>query len=70
MADLSFNKKFNKTVFRYFSFNAGIRNLFDVDRVSNSIVNSGGVHTGGGTGRNIAYGRSYFAGLVFNWEKK
>lgn len=69
MADLTFNKRFSKTLLRYISINAGIRNLFDTDRVNNTIANTGGIHTSG-AGRSIAYGRSYFAGLVFNWDKK
>ncbi len=64
MADLSLNKK----AFKYITFNAGIRNLFDVGRVNSTLV-SGGVHTAGGI-RNVATGRSYFAGIIFNWEKK
>ena len=64
LADLTFNKK----AFKYFSFSAGIRNLFDVDRI-NSTVTSNGVHSSGGT-RNIATGRSFFAGVNFNWSKK
>ncbi|HUM64624.1 MAG TPA: TonB-dependent receptor [Chitinophagaceae bacterium] len=64
MTDLSFSKK----AFKYFRFNAGIRNLFDVDRINSVIVGSG-IHASGGT-RNIATGRSFFAGLNFNWTKK
>lgn len=63
MADLTFNKK----AFKYLSFNAGIRNLFDVTRL-NKTLTSGGVHTSNGT-RNIANGRSLFAGVNFNWSK-
>lgn len=63
MADLTFNKK----AFKYLSFNAGIRNLFDVTRLNNTLT-SGGVHTSNGT-RNIANGRSLFAGVNFNWSK-
>ncbi|MBL7724056.1 MAG: TonB-dependent receptor [Chitinophagaceae bacterium] len=63
MADLTFNKK----AFKYLSFNAGIRNLFDVTRLNNTLT-SGGVHTSNGT-RNIANGRSFFAGVNFNWSK-
>ena len=63
MADLTFNKK----AFKYLSFNAGIRNLFDVTRL-NKTLTSGGVHTSNGT-RNIANGRSFFAGVNFNWSK-
>lgn len=64
-ADLTFNKK----LFRYFTINAGIKNLFDIDFV-NSTAASGGIHSGVGGLRPIGYGRSYFAGLVFNWDKK
>ncbi|HUR66968.1 MAG TPA: TonB-dependent receptor [Chitinophagaceae bacterium] len=69
MADITFNKRFSKTFFKYFTLSAGIRDLFDVDRVSSTISSTGGIHTNG-AGRNLAYGRSYFAGLLFNWEKK
>ncbi len=65
MADLTLNKK----LFRYLTLNAGIRNLFDVDRVNSNVAVSGSTHTAG-TSRNIAYGRSYFAGVLFNWQKK
>lgn len=64
MADLTLNKK----LLRYFSLSAGVRNLFDVDRVNNSVI--GNSQHGSNGPRNIAYGRSFFAGLVFNWEKK
>ena len=64
MADLTLNKKACK----YLSINAGIRNLFDVDRI-NSTYPGGGTHGSNGV-RNIATGRSFFVGLNFNWEKK
>ena len=64
MADLTLNKK----AFKYLSINAGIRNLFDVDRI-NSTYAEGGTHGSNGT-RNLATGRSFFVGLSFNWEKK
>jgi outer membrane receptor for ferrienterochelin and colicins len=63
-ADLTLNKKF----FKYLTINAGIKNLFDVDFI-NSMA-SGGTHSSVGGTRSIGYGRSYFAGLVFNWDKK
>lgn len=63
MADLTFNKK----AFKYLSFSAGIRNLFDVDRVYSNAT--GGVHGSDGV-RNVATGRSYFAGVTFNWNKQ
>jgi outer membrane receptor for ferrienterochelin and colicins len=64
LADLALNKKLGK----HLMVNTGIRNLFNVDRVSSTVVVSG-VHTGNGV-RNIGYGRSYFAGILLNWEKK
>ena len=64
MADLTLNKK----AFRYLSINAGIRNLFDVDRINSTYV-EGGTHGSNGV-RNLATGRSFFVGLSFNWEKK
>lgn len=64
MADLTFSKK----ALGYFIFNAGVRNLFDVDRITSTYA-AGGIHSNGGT-RNIATGRSFFAGIVFNYEKK
>lgn len=62
MADLTVNKK----LFRVLTINAGIRNLFGVDRLTSTLASTG-AHTSGI--QNIAYGRSYFAGLVFNWAK-
>ena len=63
MADVTVNKK----LFRVLTINAGIRNLFGVERLTSTLAGTG-VHTSGA--QNIAYGRSYFAGLVFNWDKK
>ncbi len=57
----------NKKLFRYFVLNAGIRNLMNITTVNNSAV-PGGAHSSGGA-MPIGYGRSFFAGLVFNWEK-
>lgn len=62
-ADLTVNKK----LFKYFTINAGIRNLFDVVNVNSAATS--GAHSSGGSFRPIAYGRSWFAGLVFNWDK-
>ena len=66
MADFTLNKKLCK----YFAINAGIRNLFDVSRLTSTYADSGSVHTGADGTSNIACGRSYFAGIVFNWDKK
>lgn len=56
-----------KRSLRVLSLNAGVRNLFDVSRINSSFV-QGGIHTGGGL--NVGTGRSYFATLAFNWNKK
>jgi outer membrane receptor for ferrienterochelin and colicins len=64
MADFTVNKK----LFKYLSLNAGIRNLFDVINITGTVVASG-IHTPSST-RNIGCGRSYFAGIAFNWDKK
>lgn len=58
----------SKQVLKYFTLQAGIKNLFDVTRLSNS-ASTGGAHTDGGA-TNYAYGRSYFLGINFQWTKK
>lgn len=63
-ADLTLNKK----LFRYLTISTGVKNLFDVDVINSALA--GGTHTSAGNTRSIGYGRSYFAGLVFNWDKK
>ena len=64
-ADFTLNKKLCKI----FTINAGIRNLFDVTRISSSNFVGGSAHSAGPL-RPIGNGRSFFAGLVFNWTKK
>jgi outer membrane receptor for ferrienterochelin and colicins len=64
MADFNVTKK----LFTRFVLNAGIRNIFDVDRIRSTYAING-VHTGSGIS-NIATGRSFFAGVSFNWDKK
>ncbi len=62
-ADITLNKKAGKL----FIINGGVRNLFNVTSINNTAA-VGGVHTTSGA-RPIGYGRSYFLGLTFNWEK-
>lgn len=62
-ADLSINKKLLKLL----TLNAGVRNLFNVTDVKSTIINTG-AHASG-TGPSVAYGRSWFMGLAFNWDK-
>lgn len=63
-ADLTINKK----LFKLLTVSGGVRNLFDVSNINSIVV--GGVHSSGGGTRPIGYGRSWFLGLAFNWEKK
>lgn len=63
MADLTAAKKIGSLL----QLTAGVRNLFDVDRI-NSNFTQGGIHSSGGL--SVGTGRSYFASLVFNWNKK
>ena len=64
LCDFTVNKKIQK----FASIQAGVRNLFNVDRIKSTYAREG-VHTGNGIS-NIATGRSYFVGLSFNWNKK
>lgn len=57
----------SKRLFRYFSLQAGVKNLFGITRLQNSAESTGVPHVGNGpvlTG----YGRSYFLGLNFQWS--
>jgi outer membrane receptor for ferrienterochelin and colicins len=63
-ADFTLNKK----LLKYVTITAGIKNLFDVNTVNSGAV--GGTHGSAASTRSVAYGRSYFAGLIFNWDKK
>lgn len=59
----------NKSIYKYFAINLGIKNLFDVTRLSNTATASGGVHSSSGGAVPYSYGRSYVLGLAFNWNK-
>ncbi|MEO6255018.1 MAG: TonB-dependent receptor [Ferruginibacter sp.] len=65
LADFTGTTKINK----YLSVNAGVKNLFDVTNINNNAAISTSVHN---AGYNVAigYGRSYFVGLNFQWNKK
>lgn len=64
-ADLLFNKTINK----YLTLNAGVKNLFNVTQLTNNAVATGGAHSTGGGSVSYSYGRSYVLGLNFNWSK-
>ena len=63
LADVTLNKK----VLKYLTINSGIRNVFNVTSINSNIVGTG-IHSGNGI-RNVANGRSYFIGLLFNFNK-
>lgn len=58
----------NKSLLKWLTLQAGIRNIFNITYVNSSHVNGGIPVTG--TASSIAYGRSWFAGLAFNWSRK
>jgi len=60
---------FNKTINKYLTLNAGVKNLFDVTQLTNTSATSGGAHSSGGGTVPYSYGRSYVFGLTFNWNK-
>jgi outer membrane receptor for ferrienterochelin and colicins len=61
--DLSLNKRI-----KGWTINAGIKNLFNVKRLNSSIVGDG-AHSESGP-RPVGYGRSFFAGVAFEWKQK
>jgi outer membrane receptor for ferrienterochelin and colicins len=50
----------------HFEISVGIKNIFDVDTVRNSIL-QGDAHTAASGNQNLFYGRSYFARLNYNF---
>lgn len=63
-ADLTINKKIHRSI----TFNTGVHNLFNVTRVNSILVDDNS--SASNTVSSIAYGRSWFIGLSFNWNKK
>jgi len=59
----------NKTINKYLTLNAGVKNLFDITQLTNTATASGGAHSSGGGVVPYSYGRSYALGLAFNWNK-
>ncbi len=63
-ADMTATKSIGKTI----NLIAGIKNLFNVTTIHNSAQDTGGAHSTAGAVP-MAYGRSYFLGLNFQWSK-
>jgi outer membrane receptor for ferrienterochelin and colicins len=57
-----------KSIKSFGTVQAGVRNIFNVDRIRSTYAREG-VHTGNGI-TNLATGRSYFIALNYNWSKK
>jgi outer membrane receptor for ferrienterochelin and colicins len=57
------------TLNKYIAITAGVKNIFDVSNVNNGAAASNSIHSSG-TAVAIGYGRSYFLGLNFQWNKK
>jgi outer membrane receptor for ferrienterochelin and colicins len=64
MADVTLNKVF----FKNSTLIGGVKNLFNVTRLSNSATSSGSGHSSGGAVP-MAYGRSFFIGLTAQLSK-
>ena len=62
IADFTANKTFKNGL----GLQAGIRNLFDVTHLNQTLKT--GAHSNSGI-RPIGYGRSYFLGIQYNWNK-
>ncbi|GAB3319274.1 hypothetical protein GCM10027299_11660 [Larkinella ripae] len=59
----------NKSITKYVTLNAGVKNLFNITRLNNTSGDVGGSHSAGGSVP-LSYGRSYFLGLNFQWSKQ
>jgi outer membrane receptor for ferrienterochelin and colicins len=66
LADFTITTNANKN----FTVNAGIKNLFDVTSVNSNTVISSNLSHNNSIGLLVNYGRSYFAGIVFQFNKK
>jgi outer membrane receptor for ferrienterochelin and colicins len=65
LCDFTSNTQINK----YLGVTAGVKNIFNVTNVDNNAAASNSIHNAGYTVA-IGYGRSYFVGLTFQWNKK
>ncbi len=64
LADFSVNKDIRKLA----TLSFGVKNLFNVTRITNTSSDTGGAHSTGGPVP-VSYGRSFFLGLTFQWSK-
>lgn len=64
-ADLTLTKKLGS----FLQLQAGIKNIFGVTRIDNTATDGGAAHAGAGPVL-MAFGRSWFSALQFNWSKQ
>ena len=57
-----------KPLLKCLAATAGVKNIFNVTGLDNTNADSGGAHSAGGS-LPLSYGRSYFLGLSFSWNK-
>ncbi|GAB4031183.1 TonB-dependent receptor [Spirosoma gilvum] len=57
-----------KPIHNYLTLTAGVKNLFNITRLSNTSPDTGSAHSSSGPAP-VSYGRSYFLGLSFQWYK-
>lgn len=57
-----------KTLSKYLTLNAGVKNLLNITRLANTSTDTGSAHSTAGPVP-YSYGRSYFLGLSFQWYK-
>lgn len=58
-----------KKLFTHFQISGGVKNIFNVTQLTNTSTNPDGVHSTGAA-INMSYGRSYFVGLMIQWNAK
>ena len=66
MLDISVNRSFFDNLL---NLAIGAKNLFDVNDIKTSGGASGGVHSSGGASTPVAWGRTFFASVKFNFSK-
>ncbi|WP_460969953.1 TonB-dependent receptor [Spirosoma migulaei] len=57
-----------KTLNKFLTLNAGVKNLLNITRLANTSTDTGSAHSTAGPVP-YSYGRSYFLGLSFQWYK-
>jgi len=54
---------------KFVTVTGGVKNIFNINNINNTATSSGSIHSGAGPVP-VSYGRSYFIGLNFQWNKK